>query len=97
MTATPNGDNRMTVTCPHCNQRFSIPIPHTAVFNDIRSSSAVAAHEKPIRCICGKYSAPVIVSLQISWNVLPLTDEQAAALEPSRIVVPDKTLNLKLN
>lgn len=94
---TTNSDNRMTITCPHCNQRFSVDIPPTSIFNDIRSSSTVSPHEKPVKCICGKYSAAVIVSVQINWNVLPITDEQAAALEPKRIVVPDRPLNLKLN
>lgn len=83
-----NGNSKSTITCPHCNQRFSVTMPQAVIFNDTRVSSALVPHEKPIRCICGKFSVPVMQSAQMAWAILPLTDEQAEALGESKIITP---------
>lgn len=92
-----NGNNKHVITCPHCNQRFSVAIPKLDMFNDLRVSTVIAAHEKPIRCLnnqCGKRAVLGFQEVEIKWCVIPITDEQAATLEdPSIIVAPSLVLN----
>lgn len=88
-----NGDNKATIDCPSCKQRFSTPMPKTGVMNDLRCSVAFGTHEKPVRCICGKYSVFVATSAEIAWAVIPISDEQAAQLQDSSIIVPPMVIN----
>lgn len=86
-----NGNNKHVITCPHCNQRFSVSIPKLDMFNDLRVSTVIAAHEKPIRCMnskCGKRSVVAFKEVQIVWCVIPITEEQAATLDESSIIIP---------
>lgn len=82
-----NGTNKNVIQCPHCHQRFSVKMPTTQLFNDLTVSMAVAPHEKPIRCICGKRSIAVIQSVAINWSILPITDEQAATMGDDSLIV----------
>lgn len=84
-----NGHNQASIKCPHCKQQFGVVMPCASVFNDLKVSMAVAAHEKPIRCIyCDKFSVPAMQSAQLAWQIIPLTDEQAEALGESKIITP---------
>lgn len=83
-----NGTSKATIDCPHCGQRFSVAPPKTGILNDLRCSLGVATHEKPIRCICGKYAIWVAQTVQMAWAIVPITDEQAAKLDESSILIP---------
>lgn len=86
-----NGNNKHVIICPHCNQRFSVSIPKLDMFNDLRVSTVIAAHEKPIRCVdnqCGKKSVVGFKEVEIKWVIIPITDEQAATLDESSIIIP---------
>lgn len=90
-----NGDNKFPFTCPKCSQRFSISAPVPGVLNELRVSLAVAPHEKPIRCMnCGQEYMFVAAAAQISWNIMPLSDEQSELLRGSKLIVPDKSLSV---
>lgn len=87
-----NGNEKQTVDCPLCKQRFSIklPVPDQPV-NMLKWSSVVATHEKPVRCPnakCAKYFVHVVVQAQLAWALTAITDEQAATLVESTIVIP---------
>lgn len=82
-----NGTHKNVIACPHCGQRFSVTMPKTDLFNDLRVSLAVTTHEKPIKCICGKRSVVAIKAIAMERVVLPITDEQAATLEDSSVIV----------
>lgn len=87
-----NGTNKFTIDCPHCGQRFSIAVPKVERLNTPRSSIIVAAHEKPIKCICGGSSVIGIDNASISWAIVPISHEQASQLEGSSIVtLPEGT------
>lgn len=88
-----NGNNKTVITCPHCKQRFSVTMPQASIFNDLRIATLVAPHEKPIRCICGKYSIPVLAGAEMTWQISPITDEQAATLTDSSIIIPPLMVN----
>lgn len=83
-----NGANRQVIDCPSCKLRFSVTLPKADLFNDLRSSVVVAAHAKPIRCICGKQMIPAFQAVEIRWVIIPITDEQAASMDDSQIIVP---------
>jgi hypothetical protein len=93
-----NGTNKSTLTCQHCNQRFSAPAPALEEpLNTLRSSVAVAPHEKPIRCPnakCKQYFVWGIVEAQFQWTIIPITDEQAATIteRPNLIIAPPPSL-----
>lgn len=85
-----NGNNKQVVNCPHCNQRFSVKIPAMDMFNDLRVSTVIAAHEKPIRCMsntCAKYFVLGFKAVQVAWVVIPITGEQAASLDDPNVIV----------
>lgn len=83
-----NGNGKTAITCPHCKQRFSVVLPKIDMFNDLRSSVAVAAHEKPIRCIgCHKKFVAGFRELEVTWAFIPINDEQAATLDDQSIIV----------
>lgn len=83
-----NGDNKFPVDCPHCGQRFSVTVPKAEILNTPKVSMAVTTHEKPIKCICGGSMVLVIQTIQTAWGIVPLTTEQAARLDDSKIIVP---------
>lgn len=93
-----NGNSKSIVKCPFCNQRFSAPAPTLEEpLNTLRSSVAVAPHEKPIRCPnakCRKSSVWVVKEVQFAWSIVPITDEQAASLteRPNLIIAPPPSL-----
>lgn len=86
-----NGNDKHVITCPYCQQRFSVKIPALDMFNDLRVSTVIAAHEKPIRCMnnqCSKRFVLGFKAVEVSWVPIPITDEQAATLEDSPIIFP---------
>jgi hypothetical protein len=83
-----NGNNKLTIDCPHCNQRFSVIVSKTEIFNSAKVSMAVTTHEKPIKCICGGSCVLVAQQIQTAWGIVPLTEQQVAALEGSPIILP---------
>lgn len=87
-----NGNNKTMFTCPHCGQRFGVvpPKPEEPL-NTLRASIIVAPHEKPIRCQnakCAKVFIFTVTEAQLVWNILALTDEQAASFDERIIVAP---------
>jgi hypothetical protein len=89
-----NGDEKQVIDCPHCKQRFGIKLPALdQPINMLKFSAVVATHEKPIRCQnakCAKYFVQVVTLAQFQWSIAPITDEQAASLVESPIIVPDR-------
>lgn len=83
-----NGTNKTTIDCPVCRQQMSVTMPKPGVLNDLRVSMAVATHEKPMRCVCGAYFIFIMERAQVSWGLMPITNEQAATLDESKIFVP---------
>lgn len=87
-----NGNGKAPITCPACNQRFSAAPPVLdPPMNMLRFSAVVATHEKPIRCPnakCGQYFVFIAQAVEISWQPLPITAEQAATLVESKIIIP---------
>lgn len=84
-----NGNNQLTIDCPHCQQRFSVKQPAVDLLNTPRSSLIAVAHEKPIRCVnCGQFSVVAIGQYQIAWSIVSITEEQAAQLNGTSIIVP---------
>lgn len=87
---TTNGDNKAMLTCPKCNQRFSATPPQPdQPMNALKFTVVVATHEKPIRCPgCKAHSIWVATEVQVVWSTLPITDEVAATLVESKIIIP---------
>lgn len=83
-----NGNNKFPIDCPHCGQRFSVTIPKAEILNTPKVSMAVVTHEKPIKCICGGSCVLVVQQVQTAWGIVPLTEQQASALNDSNIIVP---------
>lgn len=83
-----NGNNKIVIDCPFCKQRFRVTMPTSSQFNDLKVSGAIASHEKPVRCICGKKFVFAIGRIQIQWTLVPITEEQAGLLEESKLVLP---------
>lgn len=87
-----NGTNKTVITCPHCNQRFSVspPAPEEPL-NTLRVSVVVAPHEKPLRCPnakCAKYFVWTIKEAQLSWTMITISDEQAQSITENVIIAP---------
>jgi hypothetical protein len=60
--------------------------------NALKVSVVTAVHPTPIKCQngkCGKYFVFVITTVEVGWAMTPITDEVAATLVESRIVIPD--------
>lgn len=89
-----NGTNKIMIDCPACKQRFSAPAPKTSIINDLSLSMAFATHDKPVRCLCGKFLVVVITRAEISWGAVPIDDEQAGQLGESKIVTPPPGLRV---
>lgn len=81
-------EDKFIIDCPHCGQRFSVTVPKAELLNTPKVSIAVTAHEKPIRCICGGACVLAIQKVQMAWSIVPLTEQQAAKVDGSNIIVP---------
>lgn len=79
-------DNKFTIDCPHCGQRFSVTIPKGETVNTGRFSAVVVTHEKPIRCICGGSCVLGIQGHRLAWAIMPISEQQAAQLDGSKII-----------
>lgn len=89
-----NGNNKLTLDCPHCKQRFSVPVPKLERVNTGRASIVVVTHEKPIRCVCAGAIVLAIEAAQLAWVAMPITDQQAAQIEGSNIIKPPEGIRL---
>lgn len=88
-----NKENKLPVDCPACGQRFSVTVPQVEIVNTLTLSMIAATHERPVSCLCGqKFGLGMLPSGSVSWGVRPMSEEDAAALEPSRIVTPGLSL-----
>jgi uncharacterized Zn-finger protein len=88
-------DNKFSITCPKCGQKFSVTAPVPAVMNDLRCSGVVAPHEKPVRCVgCGQEYGFAAVTGAIDWDIFPLNDQQSEYLRGSKIITPDNGLKV---
>lgn len=77
---------KLTIDCPKCNQRFSAKLPRPDIINGHRVSVITAAHEQPVRCICGQQFIFGMTDAQIGWAVQPVQTEAP------RITVPQLKL-----
>jgi hypothetical protein len=84
-----NGNGKATIDCPACKQRFGVNLPVPEITNSLKASIVVATHEKPVKCLCGQAFVPVIAGIQTQWEIQPISAEQAAMLEGSRIIEPN--------
>lgn len=93
-----NGTNKTIFTCPHCNQRFEvIPPKPDEPLNTLRTSVIVAPHEKPFRCKNAKCAKPFVFTVkeaQLSWTIIPISEEAAASVSDSNIITPPLGLSL---
>ena len=89
-----NGDNKFTIDCPHCGQRFSVTVPKAELWNTGKLSAVAVTHEKPVKCICGGACVLAIQGAQISWAIVPITEQQATKLDGSQIIVPPEGVRL---
>lgn len=84
-----NGKPEFTFDCPVCQAPISTKLPSPdAPVNSLRLSIIAVPHEKPIRCSCGQYFVFIIEPTPLSVGVVPITEQQAAPLLDSMIIVP---------
>jgi len=87
-----NGTNQVAVDCPQCKLPFRVNLPKIGTVNSPTFSMAIGTHEKPIRCPkCGSH---YILAAQFvaDWAMMPISDEDAAKLQGSSIIVPIPSL-----
>lgn len=89
-----NGNDKFPIDCPHCGQRFSVQIPPIEIVNTGRTSLAITAHPKPVKCICGGSCVLMVTSTQFAWAVQGITEQQASKLDGSNIIVAAPKLGL---
>lgn len=92
-----NGTDKAIITCPQCNQRFSVkpPVPEEPM-NALKFTTMVALHEKPIHCQNAKCGASFIFvanAIQVTWGILMITKEQADSMTESKIILPELRLH----
>ena len=81
-----NGDTpKFQLSCP-CGQVFSAAMPDGEIMNSLRQSLFIAAHLRPFKCVCGQQFIPFITQVQTAWGAQPISEEQAATLEPNRVL-----------
>lgn len=84
-----NGTNKITVDCPACKQRFSISLPPIQQINGPTVSIGVATHERPVKCFgCAARYVLGTTNIIFHWAMQPITEEQAAQVEGTSIIVP---------
>lgn len=77
-----NNEGKLFIDCPNCKQRFSTKLPTPEIVNAPRVSVITAAHEQPVKCICGQQFVLGMTHAQIGWASQPIQAEQP------RIIVP---------
>ena len=82
-----NDPNTTQFKCSGCGRECSIKMPPLSVFGDLRSSAAIAALPKPVHCVCGKYYAITMESVQASWAVIGIPEEEAHKLIDNKLVL----------
>lgn len=85
---------KVQIRCPRCSQVYSVAIPRMEIFNNLRSSGAVASREKLSYCINAQCRQPVILVLvptpegALGWGTVAANDEAVKEIEGSLIVKP---------
>lgn len=84
-----NGDkpDKLTLDCPACKQRFSVPMPEGEFINRL-TMAFFAAPLKPFRCLCGQVFVFGITGGAIQWGAQPVSEEIADKLGMNRILRP---------
>ena len=80
--------NEAQVTCTDCGQEFNVALPEPLILNHPRSSIVATCHEEPTQCICGRAFVLFIQQVQLAWNATPISEQQAASLRGSDIIIP---------
>lgn len=84
---------KITIDCPKCSTRFTVPMPDGEIMNSPKFSGFIATHELFTRCVSCKQSFALgIVDANVTWSYDPVPDEVVAALEESRIILPARSL-----
>jgi len=87
-----NGTNQVPVDCPQCKQRFGVTLPRLGEINTPTFSIAIATHEKPVRCPkCGTHYV-LAAQFVADWGMSSISDEEAAKLKGSSIIVASPSL-----
>lgn len=88
MTPANGQQHQIAVTCP-CGEQFKTRMPEGDWVNSLKASLFVATHERPFKCPrCGQVYVAVITAGNIMWGATPISPEQAATLEVSRVLRP---------
>jgi transcription elongation factor Elf1 len=83
-----NGNNKHTIDCTACQQRFSAKMPKIEILNGGHSSVITGVHEQTVKCPkCGQAFLWCITSAsRISWGVTPIAEEYRRRLEGTDII-----------
>lgn len=88
-----NGNNpSIQMTCPKCGQVWAQPLPPAEISNNLRSSCITIPHERLQRCPNNKCREPfvfMVQGVQLQFNCIGITPQQAAEIEGSSIVRPN--------
>lgn len=90
-----NGDNKATIDCPACQQRFSAEMPTAITVNTPTFSQIIAVHSKVIRCPNSKCAQPMVFALaggQLQWMPSVITEEVAHQVTGSKLIAPFPSL-----
>lgn len=82
--------DRAQITCPHCNQVFSVEVPVCEIVNTERFSTVVAFHPQPIICpnnLCKQKFQFVITGIGTEWSAQPKPRESSLLLPQGLKVV----------
>lgn len=82
--------NSVIIECPNYKSQMEVAFPkRTSLFNGPTVTVGAVAHEKPIICAgCSQYFVLAATRVFFDWSIVPITQEQAADLEDSPIIVP---------
>jgi hypothetical protein len=82
-----NGNNKHVIDCVGCQQRFSLDMPTPQAVNLPTVSTAIATHEKLIKCPkCGQAYFWAIQRVYMEWGVVPVSEEDRRQIEGSNII-----------
>jgi phage FluMu protein Com len=92
-----NGDGKMKLTCPRCQQVWSIKMPPPEIANNYYTSAVLVAHRDLVRCpnnTCRLAFVLVIKGVQVAMGAEPVDDTMAATIEGTSIIKPESALKL---
>lgn len=77
----------ITMDCSSCKKSFRLDLPKVEVINNPRISMSVAPHEKLSKCPhCGASYMFLISSVQTSWSISPISEEQRRQIEGTNVI-----------